>query len=56
MMPFARTAAERQARGDPRPSLEERYGSHDGYVERREARRGARGQGGFSAGRPTPRR
>ena len=33
MVPFARTAAERKARGDPRPSLEERYGSHAGYVE-----------------------
>ncbi len=33
MLPFARTAAERQARGDVRLSLEERYGSHDGYVE-----------------------
>ena len=34
MIPFARSAAERQARNDPRPSLEERYGSHEGYVER----------------------
>ena len=34
MVPFARTAAERRANQDPRPSLEERYGSHDGYVER----------------------
>jgi len=34
MIPFARTAAERKANSDPRPSLEERYGSHDGYVER----------------------
>ena len=34
MVPFARTAAERRANGDPRPSLEERYGSHAGYVER----------------------
>ena len=34
MLPFARTAAERRAAGDPRPSLEERYGSHEGYVER----------------------
>ena len=34
MVPFARTAAERKANGDPRLSLEERYGSHDGYVER----------------------
>jgi hypothetical protein len=33
MVPFARTAAERQAQGDPRRSLEERYGNHAGYVE-----------------------
>ena len=33
MIPFARTAAERQANQDPRLSLEERYGSHAGYVE-----------------------
>jgi hypothetical protein len=32
MVPFARTAAQRLANNDPRPSLEERYGSHDGYV------------------------
>jgi hypothetical protein len=31
-VPFARTRAERMARGDPRLSLEERYGSHEGYV------------------------
>ncbi|HXG04745.1 MAG TPA: alpha/beta hydrolase domain-containing protein [Candidatus Binatia bacterium] len=31
-IPFARTRAERLAVGDPRPSLEERYGSHEGYV------------------------
>ena len=31
-MPFARTRAVRVASGDPRLSLEERYGSHDGYV------------------------
>lgn len=31
-VPFARTKAERMAAGDPRLSLEERYGSHDGYV------------------------
>ncbi|UVH56497.1 alpha/beta hydrolase domain-containing protein [Variovorax paradoxus] len=30
-VPFARTRAERIARGDPRLSLEERYGSHEGY-------------------------
>ena len=32
MIPFARTAAERRASNDPRPSLEERYGSHAGYL------------------------
>ncbi|HTS67203.1 MAG TPA: alpha/beta hydrolase domain-containing protein [Candidatus Acidoferrales bacterium] len=32
-IPFAKTSAERAASGDPRPSLEERYGSHSGYVE-----------------------
>jgi len=32
MIPFAKTAAERKANSDPRLSLEERYGSHDGYV------------------------
>ena len=33
MLPFARTADERKAANDPRLSLQERYGSHDGYVE-----------------------
>ena len=32
MIPFAKTAEERRANNDPRPSLQERYGSHDGYV------------------------
>ena len=32
MIPFARSAAERKATGDPRLSLEERYGSHEAYV------------------------
>lgn len=31
-IPFARTRAERTASGDPRRSLEERYGDHAGYV------------------------
>jgi Alpha/beta hydrolase domain len=30
--PFWDTKANRQANGDPRPSLEERYGTHAGYV------------------------
>jgi hypothetical protein len=33
-IPFARTKVERLASGDPRLSLEERYGTHDGYVAR----------------------
>lgn len=33
MLPFARTADERKAADDPRLSLQERYGSHEGYVE-----------------------
>jgi hypothetical protein len=32
-IPFAKTKAERTASGDPRPSLEERYGTHEKYVE-----------------------
>lgn len=32
MIPFAKTKAERAANGDPRLSLEERYGDHAGYV------------------------
>jgi hypothetical protein len=39
-IPFARTREERLAIGDPRASLEERYGTHEGYVSRvREAAR-----------------
>lgn len=33
MIPFAKTKAERMASSDPRASLEERYGSHAGYVQ-----------------------
>ncbi len=32
-VPFAKTKAERTAAGDPRLSLEERYGSHQAYVD-----------------------
>jgi len=32
LIPFAKTKAERLAAGDPRPSLEERYGTHEKYV------------------------
>jgi hypothetical protein len=37
MIPFANTKAERLANEDPRPSLEERYGNHAGYVAAVEA-------------------
>ncbi len=33
-IPFAKTRAERLASGDPRLSLEERYGTHEQYVDR----------------------
>jgi hypothetical protein len=33
-IPFAATAEERKAKHDPRPSIEERYGTHAKYVER----------------------
>jgi hypothetical protein len=36
-LPFAKTKAERMAKGDPRPSLEELYGDHAGYMRRVEA-------------------
>jgi hypothetical protein len=32
LIPFARTKDEREAAGDPRPSLEERYGSREAYA------------------------
>jgi hypothetical protein len=32
-IPFARTRAERLEHNDPRPSLEERYATHQGFVE-----------------------
>ena len=33
-LPLARTAEERRRRGDPRPSVEERYAGRDDYLER----------------------
>jgi hypothetical protein len=33
-IPFARTKAERLAAHDPRPSLQERYGTHERFVDR----------------------
>jgi hypothetical protein len=45
-IPFAKTKADRLASGDPRPSLEERYGTHENYVAqvRAAAERLVRGQ------------
>ena len=37
MIPFAKTKSERIAKEDPRPSLEERYTDHAGYVTAVEA-------------------
>src|SRR6185312_609876 len=36
-VPFARTRAEREASGDPRPSIEERYKDHADYVSKVQA-------------------
>lgn len=33
MVPFFKTREQREAANDPRPSLEERYGTHQGYVD-----------------------
>jgi Alpha/beta hydrolase domain len=41
LIAFARTKQNREASGDPRPSLEERYGSREAYVARVEAAAGA---------------
>lgn len=46
-IPFARTAAERKAAGDPRPSLEERYGTHAGFVAKVRAAADAMVREGF---------
>ena len=36
-IPFARTKAEREKTGDPRPSIEERYPSKEDYLEKVES-------------------
>ena len=53
MIPFAKTKAQRMANEDPRPSLEERYVNHAGYVAAVEAAAQQRGGGRLpAAGRP----
>jgi hypothetical protein len=37
LIPFARTQAEREAAGDPRPALAERYGAREAYIAKVEA-------------------
>lgn len=46
-IPFAATRAQRLAQGDPRLSLEERYGSHEGFVARLKAVAAERVRGGW---------
>jgi hypothetical protein len=46
-IPFAVTKAQRVANNDPRPSLEERYGTHDGYVAQVKAAANKAACGGY---------
>ncbi len=46
-IPFARTRAEREAAGDPRPSLEERYGTKEAYLAKLRATAEATAAQGF---------
>ena len=46
-IPFARTAAERKANGDPRPSIEERYKNKADYLARIRAAAAALVKSGF---------
>ncbi len=46
-IPFARTRAERQASGDPRLSVEERYASRADYLERVRAEGRALARAGY---------
>jgi hypothetical protein len=54
MIPFARTRAEREANGDPRPSIEERYKNLDDYLARVEASAKASVKDGFLLDRDVP--
>jgi hypothetical protein len=46
-LPFAATATERQARGDPRPSIAERYRDRDDYAARARAAARALAEAGY---------
>ena len=46
-LPFHRTRAEREAAGDPRPSIEERYASRADYLERVRGAAGALARAGY---------
>jgi hypothetical protein len=54
MIPFARTRAEREANGDSRPSIEERYKGLDDYLARVEASARASVKEGFLLDRDVP--
>ena len=54
MIPFAKTKAERLANEDPRPSLEERYDDHAGYVAAVKNSRGTMSAWVPAAGRCRP--
>jgi len=46
-LPFHRTRAEREAAGDPRPSIEERYTSRADYLERVRGAAGVLARAGY---------
>jgi hypothetical protein len=54
-IPFAKTQAEREAAGDPRPSLAERYRDHADYVGQREKAAAALVQAGYLLQEDVPR-
>jgi hypothetical protein len=54
-LPFAKTKAEREASGDVRPSLAERYGDHVGYVTKIEQAAIALAQDGYMLKEDVPR-
>ena len=54
MIPFARTRAEREKSGDPRPSIEERYASREEYLRKGGSGRAAAGAPGLAAGERRP--
>ncbi len=54
-MPFAKSKAEREAAGDVRPSLAERYRDHPDYVTKIEQAANTLAQEGYLLGEDVPR-